>query len=100
MLYTKKELQMILTGQVPKFRPRPTLGENSQSRHYATQAQAHVRAGAVLGLGEEGGGGGLHEFNRDRAVHRGLNAVSSSTLMCVSTGRSSFLECTCTISDL
>ena len=46
------------------------------------------------GRGRKGREGGrLHEFNRDRAVHRGFNAVSSSTLMCVSTGRSSMLKC-------
>ena len=69
-----------------------------------SQRHASSCAGAVLCCGREDtrrgggrekdeGGGRLHEFNRDRAVHSGLNAVSSSTpLMCFSTGRSSLYE--------
>ena len=43
---------MILTGQVTKFRPRPTLGENSQSRHYSSQAHVQVLCW-VWGRGRE-----------------------------------------------
>ena len=62
--------------------------------HVMSQRHASSCAGAVLyvyilwegGYPKRGerekdeGGGRLHEFNRDRAVHSGLNAVSSSTL--------------------